>query len=173
MGKSRHRPRPAGPSGDADAKPKRRPPQHERKRRGGDERDQNADMRVEARQLPEPRARRHNRRLQEPGTRTDPAAPPAPAARERATKFSRSVTSTSWTRRPRWIAVAIAAHSAPSAAAPTAKPRRHKGGSRPVKRGRRSAEPAERNLALGADVDDAGAEAKATPDLPANRAWPD
>ena len=57
----------AGSSGDADGEAERRQPQRHRKRCRGGERQDESDMRVEARQLPEPRVPRHDRRLQEPG----------------------------------------------------------------------------------------------------------
>ena len=55
------------------------------------------------------------------------------------------------------MAVAIADHKAPNAAAPIneAGAIAQDAESRPVKRDRRGAESAERNLTLGADVDDA------------------
>ena len=75
-------------------------------------------MRVETRQLPEPRVSWHDRRLQEPGAGLAKRSRQSLWTMSAPTKFNKSVTSTSWTRRPRWMAVAIADHKAPKTAAP-------------------------------------------------------
>ena len=119
-------------------------------------------MRVEARQLPEPRAGGMIGDCRNPA----PDWPSGPASacwtRSAPTKFSRSVTSTSWTRRPRWIAVAIADHRRAERRCSDQRSGRGDPGriSGPVKRDRRGAQPAKRDLAFGADVDDARAKAE-------------
>ena len=166
-GKARHRKSrvsrgAAGSSGDADGEAKRRPPQRNGERGSCDQRDHESDMRVEARQFPEPCARRHDRRLQEPGAGL--------AERPRQRLLDEQHADEIQEERDEHLVhpppeMDGRCNSGPQCAergrsdqgSGRDEPGRER---RPVKRNRRRAEPTERDLALGADVDDPSAEAE-------------
>jgi hypothetical protein len=129
------------------------------------ERDQEADMRIEARQLPQPRVGRHERRLQEPGAGLAERSRQRLLDQQQADEIEEQ-------RDQHFVDPALemdggrdrrpqrAEHGRSDQRSGREEPGREM---RPVKRDRCGAEPAERDLAFGADVDDARAKAESDP----------